>query len=99
MNEPKLNRLFEALRAEPPPAISADFEQRVLRQVRREPKPEKLTLFDQLNLLFPRLACAAIAVICLCVAGEFFLDGLNFSGLADGVARISGQWLLPMNGI
>lgn len=97
MNKRKLNRLFELARNEPAPAPPEDFAADVLRAVRREPRgamAEALSIFDQLNLLFPRIALAAVAVIVLCVAVDFGLTAAGIPGLGDGLSQISAQWLL-----
>lgn len=96
MNERKLKQLFDAARKEIPPAPADDFDQRVMQSVRREPAPAErpgLSLFDQLNLLFPHLAWAAAAVIVLCIAGELVAAALNLPDISDGVAQLSDQWL------
>ena len=94
MNERKLNKLFEAARNEMPPAPSDNFEARVRRAICRLPESEENSLTDQLNFLFPRLAFAAVAVIVVCVAGEWVL---NLPDLTEGVAQISDQWLFAAN--
>ena len=55
---------------------------------------ETLSVFDQLNLLFPRIAFAAVAVIVLCVAVDFGLTAAGMPGLGHGLSQISAQWLL-----
>jgi hypothetical protein len=99
MKEQKLNRILEAARTELPPAVPADFEPRVLRQVLREPRPAAISFFGQVDRLFPRLACAAALAIVIFIAGDCLLAALEPSDLAEGAARISNQWFLPVNGI
>ena len=94
MNERKLNQLFAAARNAAAPAPSENFESRVLREIRRAPAAEAVSVFDELNRLFPKLAFAAVAVIAICVACEF---ALTLPGLADGVAQLSDQWLFAAN--
>jgi len=97
MNKRKLNQLFELARTEPAPDPPKDFAADVLRAIHREPQdaaPGTLTIFDQLNLLFPRLAFAAAAVIVLCVVLDFGLTAAGVPGLGDGLSQISSQWLL-----
>jgi len=97
MNKRKLNQLFELARNEPVPAPPEDFAADVLRAIHREPRaaaPEALSIFDQLNLLFPRIAFAAATVIVLCVAADWGLTAAGMPGLSDGVSQISAQWLL-----
>jgi hypothetical protein len=101
MNEQKLEKLFIAARNEATPAPSADFAAGVLRAVRRaEPilAPETFSVFDQLNLFFPKLAWAAAAAIALGVAADFGLTAAGVPDLGDGVAQISSQWLFTGNG-
>jgi hypothetical protein len=101
MNERKWKQLFAAARNEAAPAPSADFEAGVLRAIRGERRTEKpgmLSIFDQLNLLFPRLAWAAAAIIALSVVADWGLTAAGVPGLGDGVSQISAQWLLTPNG-
>jgi anti-sigma-K factor RskA len=101
MNEQKLKKLFAAARNETAPAPSADFAADVLRAVRCEktvPAAEAFSIFDQLNLLFPKLALAATAVIVLGVAADFGLTAAGVPDLSDGVSQVSAQWLLTPNG-
>jgi hypothetical protein len=101
MNEQKLKKLFAAARNETAPAPSADFAAGVLRAVRREkqiPSPETFSVFDQLNLLFPKFACVAAVVIVLGVATDFGLTAAGIPNLGDGISQISSQWLFTGNG-
>jgi hypothetical protein len=101
MNEQKLKKLFGAARNEIAPAPPANFAASVLRAIRRE-KPisiaETFSIFDQLNLLFPRFALAAAMVIALGVAADFGLTAAGVPDLSDGVSQISTQWLLTPGG-
>jgi len=97
MNRRKLNQLFELARNQPAPVPPEDFAADVLRAIHRGPQnfvPETFTIFDQLNLLFPRLVFAAAAVIVLCIALDFGLTAAGMPGLGDGLSQISSQWLL-----
>jgi hypothetical protein len=98
MNERKWKQLFAATRHEAAPAPSADFEAGVLRAIRGERRTEMLSIFDQLNLLFPRLAWAAAAIIALSVVADWGLTAAGVPGVGDGVSQISAQWLLTSNG-
>jgi anti-sigma factor RsiW len=101
MSGQKLKKLFDAARNETAPAPSADFAAAVLRAVRREktiPSAGTFSIFDQLNLLFPRLALAATAVIVLGVAADFGLTAAGVPNLSDGVSQISAQWFLTPEG-
>jgi hypothetical protein len=102
MNEQKLKKLFEAAWSETATTPSVDFAAGVLRAVRREkqtPLRETLSAFDQLNLLFPKLACAAAAMIVLGLAADFALTVAGVPNLSDGVSQISAQWLLMPGGL
>jgi hypothetical protein len=101
MNGQKLKKLFAAARNETAPAPSADFAADVLRAVRREKPilpPETFSIIDRLNLLFPKLALAAAAVIALGIAADFGLTAAGVPDLSDGVSQISAQWLLTPDG-
>ena len=95
MNERKLKQLFGAARKETPPAPPEDFAQRVMQAVRRDAAtpPAEVTLFDQLNQLFPRIAWAAAVVLVLCVAGELVSSATQPS--FNDVAQLSDQWFGP----
>jgi anti-sigma-K factor RskA len=102
MNERKLKRLFASARRETAPTPPEDLAADVLRAIRREPPvavTETISIFDQLNLWFPRLALAASAVIMLCVAADFGLTAAGVPGLSDGVSQLSAQWLLTSTGL
>jgi len=101
-SERKWKRLLAAARNEPAPAPPEDFAADVVRAIRCAipvAAPEALSLFDQLNLLFPRLAWAAAAVIALSLAADWGLTAAGLPGLGDGVSQISAQWLLTPNGL
>jgi hypothetical protein len=101
MNEQKIQRLFAAARNEATPMPSAEFAGDVLRAVRREKQlssPETFSIFDQLNLLFPRFALAAAIVIALGVATDLGLTAAGVPDLGEGVSEISSQWLFTGNG-
>jgi len=96
MNRQKLEMLFKAARNEAAPAPSTDFAMDVLRAVRREkqiPPTVAFSIYDQLNLLFPKLAWTAVAVIVFGIATDFGLTVAGVPGLGDGVSQISSQWL------
>ena len=97
MNKRKLNQLFELARNEPVPVPPEAFAADLLRVVHREPRataPETPSVFDQLNLLFPRIALASVAMIVLCVGLDYGLAAAGMPGVNDGLSRISAQWLL-----
>jgi len=95
MNDTKLKNLFAAARQETPPPATDGFDRLVMQAVRREPARRAATVFDALNLLFPRLAWAAVLVLAVCVAGDWLVA---VRSVTDGVAQISQQWLLAGNG-
>jgi len=101
MNERKLKQLFISARQEAAPAPPEDFAEDVLRAVHREPPatPETISIFDQLNLWFPRVALAASAAIVLCVALDYGLTAAGVPSLSDGVSQLSAQWLLTPTGL
>jgi len=102
MNERKWKQLLTAARSEPAPMPPEDFAADVVRAIRRTSPvtaPESFSIFDQLNVLFPRLAWAAAAVIVLSLAADWGLTAAGLPGLGDGVSQISAQWLLTPNGL
>jgi hypothetical protein len=95
MNADKIKKLFAAARNETAPLPSANFADGVLRAVRREPPTTaraSVSIFDQLNVLFPRLALAAAAVIVLCIAADFGFTSAGLPELDDGAAQLSAQF-------
>jgi len=102
MNNRKLKQLLASARRETAPLPPDDFTADVLRAVHGEPPaatPGTISIFDQLNLLFPRLALAAAGVIVLCVAADFGLTAAGVPSLGDGVSQLSAQWLLAPSGL
>ncbi|HEV2691825.1 MAG TPA: hypothetical protein VG347_02915 [Verrucomicrobiae bacterium] len=102
MNENKLKQLFDAARKDTAPVPPSDFAADVLRAARREltiSTPGPVTVFDQLNRWFPRLALAAAAVIILCIAADYGLTSTGLPELGDGAAQISSQFDLNEDGL
>jgi len=100
MNHRKWKQLFDAARNERPPSPPEGFDQRVLQAVRRNVPPverKSASVLDQLNLLFPRVAWAAAAVIVLCIAGELASPDTD-PGLSEDMAQLSEEWLLSPDG-
>ena len=98
MNKQKLTMLFAAARKEPAPVPPGDFADDVLRAIRCEPPvavPRAVSIFDQLDRLFPRIALAAAAVIILAVAFDLSLTAAGVPSLGDGLSQVSDQWILP----
>jgi len=97
MSKRKLNLLFERARNEPAPVPPEEFAAGVLHAIRHEPPGavmEAPSIFDRLDLLFPRIALGAVAVIILCAVLDFGLTAAGMPGLHDGLSQISAQWLL-----
>lgn len=102
MNNRKLKQLFASARPETAPVPPEDFAVDVLRAIRREgpvATAKTISIFDQLNLWFPRLALAASAVIVLCVAADYGLTAAGIPGLDDGLSQLSAQWFLTSTGL
>jgi hypothetical protein len=101
MNERKWKQLFAAARNETPPAPSEELAATVLRAIRdggQAGRPETISMVDQLNSLFPRLAWASAVIIALSVAADWGLTAAGVPGLGEGVSQISAQWFLTPNG-
>ena len=94
MKRDKLSELFKLARAAASPAPPEDFEQDLMRVVRRQTGRESPSLVDQLGALFPRLALASAAVIACCA---LILVNTDQSSLTDKVAELSQQWLFAAN--
>ena len=101
MNDRKLKQLFASARRETAPAPPEDFAGDVLQAVRCEPPvtPESVSILDQLNLWFPRLALGASVVIVLCIALDYGLTAAGVPSLSDGATQLSAQWLLTPTGL
>jgi len=94
VNDSRLNQLWAAARACPPVEPPEGFVGLVLRVLgQRAPRAETTSLFEQLSLLFPRLATTALLIIAGAAAFEYFSGADLFSELVEA----SDQWLLPMN--
>jgi hypothetical protein len=101
MSGDKLNQLFQAARRANAPTPSPTFADDVVRVLRREPNagaPGRLSLWDELNAGFPRLVVAALVVLALGVAANLALGTVDWKDLRDGVAQLSTQDILPLNG-
>jgi hypothetical protein len=92
----RLQRLFEKVRTETAPEPSAGFETRVMRALPgHEPA---ISLFDQLNGLFPRFALASALILGLCFGIELFGSGFEQADLSSNLAQFSDQWLFTTKG-
>ena len=98
MNVGKLQRLLLNARSAIPPVPSGDFNERVIRAIRREQRPEPFSLIDQLGEFFPRLGLAAVVLIALCAASDLCFTTFSQTDLTSGVAQLSDQWLFAAKG-
>ena len=98
MKNNKLKRLLSSAKNESPPEAGLEFESRVMDAIRQEPSARPVSLLDQVNALFPRLAFASILAIVLCATADFVLTGSSTIDLTSGVSAISEDWLFPTKG-
>jgi hypothetical protein len=96
MNDKKLNQLFAAARRETPPAVPADFAERVQRGLGQSAAGATniVTFWDQLNHNFARYAVAAAAMIMLCAAVELSQSFSHDPSIEDDVNQICSDWML-----
>jgi hypothetical protein len=90
----KLDLLFKAARGEAPPPAPADFDAEVMRVLRLSSRPKPLSLFEQLDAWFPRLAVSAALLIGFSVLADNWGSG----NLTSDVAQLSEQWLFAVKG-
>lgn len=90
MKDHKLNQLFRALKRQTPPALPEGLDLLVMQQIRRNPARAQLTISDVLGRWFPRLAVAAVAIIALCIAGDFVYS-THGPSLSESAAQLSIQ--------
>lgn len=95
MNENKLKQLFDVARNEAPPAVPFDFHRSVSIAVSRAGRlPNRVSLGEQLGMLFPRIAIAAAVVVTLCTAAELYMDQ-NEASLSATVEQVAAdEWLI-----
>ena len=93
MNDKKLSQLFSIARREKPAAPTEGFELLVLQQIQRNPARAELTISDVLGMWFPRLALVAVALIALCVVGDYVTSS-NSPSLSDSASQLSDQMLV-----
>ena len=94
MKKTKQKQLLAAVRACPPLEPPSNFCEQALSAIRRDELVQvRVTLFEQLNQLFPRLAMAALVVIVVGLAFQLYADG----DIATQLAEASDEWLLPIN--
>ena len=97
MNENKIKKLFEAARKETAPEPPFGFARNVVASIRRaENAASAPALLDQISQLFPRLAWAAVMVIGLCLAAEFYWTQQD-AGLTAGVEQVKQEFLFAAN--
>lgn len=94
MKNKKLNQIFDAVRREPPPAVPANFADRVLGSIAREQRqtPAPFNLFDHLNRSFARYAVAAAATIVLCGILELTQRLDHEPSMDDDIEQIYADW-------
>ena len=98
MNDKKLNALFRSVRKEPAPEPDPQFAGLVMRAIGwGERTREPLSFSDQLDLLFPRIAIGATALICLCFIGDLLLTTFVQPDFSTSIAELSQQWLFAAN--
>jgi len=98
MNDSKLQRLLQSAKNAVPPTPAGDFNDRVIRAIRREPKPKPFSLMDQLGEFFPKFGLAAAVLVVVSAAGDLCYTALTQSDLTSGVAQLSEQWLFAAKG-
>jgi hypothetical protein len=98
MNDEKLKKLFELARSEIAPAPPEGFDARVVHALRREAAASPVSLWDQLEALFPRMAVATVLLMGLCVLGDYSLAAVYPASFSAQMNEISEQWLFAANG-
>ena len=92
MKSSKLQQLFSRAQTDTPPCPRSDFEARVMREIRKECRPAPVTLFNQLNDMFPRFALAAVVLMVICAVGDLWSSGGYEQDLTSGLAQASQDW-------
>lgn len=98
MKDSKIQNLFRAARQEKAPDAPFGFHSSVLSAIRRDGTPRKaaVSIFEQLNQLFPRLAAASLLIIGLCIATEYYYSQTEITTTAD-VQQAAEEWLFASN--
>ncbi len=97
MKDENIQKLWAAARNENAPEVPFNFEASVLSAIRRDQRRSAVpSFFDQLNLLFPRLAAGALLIIGLCVATDFYFSKEEPTTTAD-VQQAAEEWLFASN--
>lgn len=97
MTGKKLDQLFHAARGVAAPATSATLAEEVVRTLWQEPPEagcDPLTLLEELNVRFPRLAWLTLVILTLGVAANVALGTTDTTGLDAGLPPISAPWWL-----
>jgi hypothetical protein len=93
MKDSKIQKLFAAARKETPPEAPFNFSQNVLAAIHRgERQSAPFSLFDELGRLFPRFAFAALLIISVCVATDFYFTKEQ-STLSASVEQAADEWM------
>jgi hypothetical protein len=98
MNDDQIKKLFGLARLETPPAPPGNFELRVLGAIRREERAAPLSWWDQLGLLFPRLALAAVLIMAACLAADYYSASNHDSTFAVDAAQVTAGDMFSANG-
>ena len=98
MKSSKLQQLFRQAGKEAPPNPGAGFESRVMNEIRKEYPPGRITLFEQLNEMFPRFALAAVVLIVICAVGDLWLSSGYEQDFASELAQASQDWQFVTKG-
>jgi hypothetical protein len=99
MNDKKLQGLFHSACQDAPPEPEPGFDNRVLRGIGRSQSPEPLSLLEQLEALFPRVAAVAALVIALALATDYCASGFWHTDLSSSFLALSNDLLFTENGI
>lgn len=90
MNDQRIKELFGAAKKETSTTPEEGFDILVMQQIRSNPARAELTVADVLGRWFPRLALAAVAVIALCIAGDFVYSA-SVPSPSESAAQLSIQ--------
>ena len=92
MRDAKINKLFTSAKRIEPPEASPGFPQNVLCALRRESQAVKASLLEQIGLLFPQLACAAMIIIAICIAADVY-QSRDEATLSTEIQQLTDEWL------
>ncbi|MFN7138595.1 MAG: hypothetical protein ACK4UN_04600, partial [Limisphaerales bacterium] len=77
-----------------PPEAPFGFAQDVLRAIRINRLPLRLSLAEQLSPLFPRVAFAAILIVGMCAAADIYINERDTSLTAAVEQVAADEWLV-----